>query len=197
MVTSTLGHPNRRDLLTSGKKRGPSVGRYGHCKGPGVRPDTRTEVGTRYPGGPSPVDVGGVLVGAPGFEPGTSCAQGKRATRLRHAPMTYTVSCGHSSKTASNAVRRLCTLSILDVVTNTFGSCAWQESMLALPNRTVNSSCSSGPRLHLQGGFFDQGRTLALIDEIRRGAKEQGFPRIRFVTHMEWRSKTDPAWKAY
>ncbi len=27
------------------------------------------------------------LVGAPGFEPGTSCAQGKRATRLRHAPM--------------------------------------------------------------------------------------------------------------
>jgi hypothetical protein len=27
-----------------------------------------------------------MLVGAPGFEPGTSCAQGKRATRLRHAP---------------------------------------------------------------------------------------------------------------
>src|SRR2546427_3867514 len=26
------------------------------------------------------------MVGAPGFEPGTSCAQGKRATRLRHAP---------------------------------------------------------------------------------------------------------------
>lgn len=39
---------------------------------------------------------------------------------------------------------------------------------------------------HLQGGFFDQGRTLALIDEIRRRAKEQGFPRIRFVTNMEW-----------
>ena len=27
-----------------------------------------------------------MLVGAPGFEPGTSCAQGKRATRLRYAP---------------------------------------------------------------------------------------------------------------
>ncbi len=27
------------------------------------------------------------MVGAPGFEPGTSCAQGKRATRLRHAPI--------------------------------------------------------------------------------------------------------------
>ena len=26
------------------------------------------------------------LVGAPGFEPGTSCAQGRRATRLRYAP---------------------------------------------------------------------------------------------------------------
>ena len=26
------------------------------------------------------------LVGAPGFEPGASCAQGRRATRLRYAP---------------------------------------------------------------------------------------------------------------
>ncbi len=29
------------------------------------------------------------MVGAPGFEPGTSCAQGKRATRLRHAPPSH------------------------------------------------------------------------------------------------------------
>src|ERR1035438_2992264 len=27
------------------------------------------------------------LVGAPGFEPGTFCAQGRRATRLRYAPI--------------------------------------------------------------------------------------------------------------
>jgi hypothetical protein len=27
------------------------------------------------------------LVGAPGFEPGASCAQGRRATRLRYAPI--------------------------------------------------------------------------------------------------------------
>ena len=40
--------------------------------------------------------------------------------------------------------------------------------------------------VHLQGGFFDQNRTRALIQEIRRRAKEQGFRRIRFVTHMEW-----------
>ena len=31
-----------------------------------------------------------VLVGAPGFEPRTSCAQGRRATRLRYAPTNAT-----------------------------------------------------------------------------------------------------------
>src|SRR6476620_6844919 len=31
------------------------------------------------------------LVGAPGFEPGASCAQGRRATRLRYAPTVDTV----------------------------------------------------------------------------------------------------------
>src|SRR5712692_2464384 len=30
------------------------------------------------------------LVGAPGFEPGASCAQGRRATRLRYAPTCET-----------------------------------------------------------------------------------------------------------
>ena len=32
-----------------------------------------------------------LLVGAPGFEPGTSCAQGRRATRLRYAPTLCTL----------------------------------------------------------------------------------------------------------
>ena len=40
--------------------------------------------------------------------------------------------------------------------------------------------------VHLQGGFFDQNRTRAIIQEIRGCAREQGFERIRFVTHMEW-----------
>jgi hypothetical protein len=31
------------------------------------------------------------LVGAPGFEPGASCAQGRRATRLRYAPTVDTI----------------------------------------------------------------------------------------------------------
>ena len=30
--------------------------------------------------------IGGEVVGAPGFEPGASCSQSRRATRLRHAP---------------------------------------------------------------------------------------------------------------
>jgi hypothetical protein len=29
------------------------------------------------------------VVGAPGFEPGASCAQGRRATRLRYAPTGF------------------------------------------------------------------------------------------------------------
>jgi hypothetical protein len=29
------------------------------------------------------------MVGAPGFEPGASCAQGRRATRLRYAPTAF------------------------------------------------------------------------------------------------------------
>jgi hypothetical protein len=33
-----------------------------------------------------------LVVGAPGFEPGTSCAQGRRATRLRYAPTMNTSS---------------------------------------------------------------------------------------------------------
>jgi hypothetical protein len=32
-----------------------------------------------------------ILVGAPRFELGTSCAQGRRATRLRYAPIVVTI----------------------------------------------------------------------------------------------------------
>ena len=33
-----------------------------------------------------------LVVGAPGFEPGASCAQGRRATRLRYAPTSFATS---------------------------------------------------------------------------------------------------------
>jgi hypothetical protein len=39
---------------------------------------------------------------------------------------------------------------------------------------------------HLRDGYFDQDRMRALIEEVITGARQQGFPRTRFVTHMEW-----------
>jgi hypothetical protein len=39
---------------------------------------------------------------------------------------------------------------------------------------------------HLRNGRFDQDVTLALFADIVKGARQQGFPLIRFVTHMEW-----------
>jgi MEDS: MEthanogen/methylotroph, DcmR Sensory domain len=49
---------------------------------------------------------------------------------------------------------------------------------------------------HLQGGSFDQDRMLALIEAIRRRSREQGFPCIRFVTHMEWALEDRPGVEA-
>jgi hypothetical protein len=40
--------------------------------------------------------------------------------------------------------------------------------------------------VHLQDGTFDADRTRKLIAGIRRRAGDQGFRRVRFVTHMEW-----------
>ena len=39
---------------------------------------------------------------------------------------------------------------------------------------------------HLRDGSFDQDRMRALVEEVVTGARQQGFPRTRFVTHMEW-----------
>ena len=39
---------------------------------------------------------------------------------------------------------------------------------------------------HLRGGYFDQDRMFALIEEVVTRARQQRFPRTRFVTHMEW-----------
>lgn len=45
---------------------------------------------------------------------------------------------------------------------------------------------------HLCNGQFDQEKTLALFQEVVRDAKQQGFPLIRFVTHMEWALENRP-----
>jgi hypothetical protein len=39
---------------------------------------------------------------------------------------------------------------------------------------------------HLRDGQFDQSRTLALFEKVRKDARQQGFPLVRFITHMEW-----------
>ena len=49
----------------------------------------------------------------------------------------------------------------------------------------VNSNNALG-QTHTYDGQFDQDKTLALFEGVVRDAKRQGFPLIRFVTHMEW-----------
>lgn len=45
---------------------------------------------------------------------------------------------------------------------------------------------------HLRDGSFDQDRTLRFIDGIRERSARDGFPRSRFVTHMEWALEDRP-----
>ena len=46
---------------------------------------------------------------------------------------------------------------------------------------------------HLRGGKFDPQETLFLFEEVAKGAKQKGYPLIRFVTHMEWVLETELA----
>ena len=45
---------------------------------------------------------------------------------------------------------------------------------------------------HLRDGQFDQHKTLALFAAVVKHSREQGFPLIRFVTHMEWALENRP-----
>ena len=45
---------------------------------------------------------------------------------------------------------------------------------------------------HLRGGSFDGDRTHQIIDGIRERSAGAGFPRTRFVTHMEWALEDRP-----
>jgi hypothetical protein len=44
------------------------------------------------------------VVGASGFEPETSCAQGRRATRLRYAPTAESINCNVFVELASTTL---------------------------------------------------------------------------------------------
>jgi hypothetical protein len=45
---------------------------------------------------------------------------------------------------------------------------------------------------HLRDGFFDRDRTHQIIAGIRERSAAAGFPRTRFVTHMEWALEDRP-----
>jgi hypothetical protein len=45
---------------------------------------------------------------------------------------------------------------------------------------------------HLRGGSFDMDGMPGLMEEIRETSRQQGFPRIRFITHMEWALEDRP-----
>ena len=46
--------------------------------------------------------------------------------------------------------------------------------------------------IHLRDGRFDPLKTLARFTKIVKSARRQGFPRIRFVTQMEWALEKRP-----
>ena len=46
--------------------------------------------------------------------------------------------------------------------------------------------------MHLRDGLFDMSRTLAGWEQIGKRAKQDGFPLIRFVTHIEWALEDRP-----
>ncbi len=45
---------------------------------------------------------------------------------------------------------------------------------------------------YLREGHFDQNRMLALIEEVLRGGKAQGYPITRLVANMEWALEDRP-----
>lgn len=45
---------------------------------------------------------------------------------------------------------------------------------------------------YLREGHFDQVRMLALIEEVLKGGKSQGFPLTRLVANMEWALEDRP-----
>jgi hypothetical protein len=39
---------------------------------------------------------------------------------------------------------------------------------------------------HLSDGRFDETKTLKIFEQVVKNSQQQGFPLVRFVTHMEW-----------
>jgi len=45
---------------------------------------------------------------------------------------------------------------------------------------------------YLRDGHFDQDRMLALIEEVLKGGRQQGFPLTRLIAHMDWALEDRP-----
>ena len=74
-----------------------------------------------------------------------------------------------------------------------------QLQRLATAGVDVTMTCQRGQfelrtwtDTHLRDGQFDQYKTLALFEGVVKDAKLEGFPLIRFVTHMEWALENMP-----
>ena len=85
------------------------------------------------------------LVGAPGFEPGASCAQGRRATRLRYAPTRSallilkhipTLRLLRPIAIASTVPRLILSVSLSNVVDNARFRCLFWSPHPTSPGRT-------------------------------------------------------------
>ena len=46
--------------------------------------------------------------------------------------------------------------------------------------------------MHLRDGNFDMKRTVGLFQDVATAAKQEGFPLVQFVTHMEWALENSP-----
>lgn len=50
---------------------------------------------------------------------------------------------------------------------------------------------------YLKDGKFDSESMLALVDEVVKNSREQGFSRVRLMGHMEWRLEARPGVEQY
>jgi hypothetical protein len=46
--------------------------------------------------------------------------------------------------------------------------------------------------MHLRDGHFDMARTVGLFQDVATAARQNGFPLVQFVTHMEWALESAP-----
>ena len=118
------------------------------------------------------------MVGVPGFEPGASCAQGKRATKLRHTPLTAVVFAAMSILTdAGDHVKRV---ELRCGVANALAIGQRKRKLNSIPLPPV----SINPKL---------GRPKDLLVESEPGLKRIRPSRVMFSARCVWPKTTNAA----